>query len=262
MRLAILRPVDRLEASVALAEDMGFNTITASPLATVPNDNAITELMFKLLQQNEFDHVVITSSAGVSSVLTLADKYDVDIVDLLNKYQLTAIGPATAEAMLSAGMKVDTIPAEYTSTGVVNLLISEDIIGKSVCLIRSDHGDPILVTGLQDAGAIVLEVPIYRLMVRPDNKHLIKMVQETLSGDVNAFAFSSAMTASTFIEAAKLIGKEKVLKNILNECIVSAIGPPTEKKLNELGIKVDVMPEQATFKAMLEAIRDFSNSQH
>jgi uroporphyrinogen-III synthase len=41
---------------------------------------------------------------------------------------------------------------------------------------------------------------------------------------------------------------------MLNERLVAAIGRPTRRKLESMGVRVEVMPEQATFIAMLVAI--------
>jgi uroporphyrinogen-III synthase len=255
MRLAVLRPADRLEESVALAREMGFDTIAASPLVIMPNRDENTERMINALKRDMVDHVVITSSAGVASVLALAKASDADIIGLLNRCKVTAIGPATAQSMTAAGIRVDMMPGEFTSTGLVEMLTSRDISGRTVCLLRSDHGDPILVTGLQDAGATVIEVAIYKLVPRPEDESLVAMVRESLAGNVDAFAFPSALTAATFIEAADMLGAKDELIAMLNGRQVVAIGPPTRKRLEGMGVRVDIMPRQATFQAMLDELK-------
>lgn len=255
MRLAVLRPADRLDESVALAREMGFDAIGASPLVIVHNQDDNTERMVGALKRDEVDHVVITSSAGVASVLAMAKAYDADIIGLLNRCRVTAIGPATAKSMTAAGIRVDMMPGEFTSAGLVDMLTSRDVSGRTVCLLRSDHGDPILVTGLQDAGATVMEVSVYRLVPRPEDESLVAMVRETLAGSIDAFAFPSAMTAATFIEAAELMGVKDELIAMLNERQVAAIGPPTRKMLEGMKVRVGIMPEQATFKAMLDELK-------
>lgn len=255
MRLAVLRPADRLAEAVALARAMGFETVAASPLAIVPNDDADTQRLVRALRRDEVDHVVVTSSAAVTSILMMSKRYDTDIIGLLDRCKVTAIGPATATALTAAGIRVDMMPGEFTSTGLVDMLTARDIGGKMICLLRSDHGDPSLVTGLEDAGALVLEVTVYKLVPRPEDQDLVALVRKALAGDVDAFAFPSAMTAATFIEAAELMGSRDMLIAVLNDRLVAAIGPPTRRRLESMGVRVGIMPGQATFKAMLEAIK-------
>lgn len=255
MRLAVLRPADRLEESVALAQEMGFKAIGASPLVIVHNRDDNTERMISALKRDEVDHVVFTSSTSVDSVMVMAKATDADLIGLLNRCRVTAIGPATARSMTAAGIRVDMMPGEFTSAGLVDMLTSRDISGRTVCLLRSDHGDPLLVTGLQDAGATVMEVAVYRLVPRPEDEGLVAMVRETLAGGFDAFAFPSAMTAATFIDAAELMGVKDELIATLNERQVAAIGPPTRKMLEGMKVRVGIMPEQATFKAMLDELK-------
>jgi uroporphyrinogen-III synthase len=42
----------------------------------------------------------------------------------------------------------------------------------------------------------------------------------------------------------------------LNGKLIGAIGDPTRKTLQDMGFDVDVMPERATFKDLLLAIKD------
>ena len=253
-----MRPADRLDESVARAREAGFETIAASPLSIVPNDTPEVDELIGEMSLGKVSYVVITSSTGVSSLLALAKRREADIVALLNRCTLVAIGPATAKAMRAEGIRVDLMPDEYTSTGLVELLSCRGVEGKRVYLLRSDHGERILVTGLQDAGASVKELAIYRLVPCADGEELEKMVREALAGNIDAFAFSSAMTAATFLRAAERLGAGEETIRMLNDRTVSAMGPPTRRKLESMGIRVGAMPEHATFESMLDAIKGSS----
>lgn len=258
MRLAALRPFDRPDESIVMAREAGFETIAASPLSIVPNDTPEVDVLIAEMSLGRAMHVVITSSTGVASLLTLAKRREVNIVPLLNGSTLVAIGPATAGAMRAEGIKVDMMPDEYTSTGLVELLSSYGVEGKRIFLLRSDHGERILVTGLQDAGASVMELAIYRLVPRADGEELEVMAREALSGNNDAFAFSSAMTAAAFLKAAERLGAGEEMIRMLNDRIVSAMGSPTRRRVDGMDIVVGAMPEHATFDSMLEAIKGHS----
>lgn len=256
MRLAVLRPADKLERSLERAREKGFDTVAASPLAIVPNDTPGVAHLFDELKRGAISYAVLTSSTAVSAILELASRHDVNIMPLIDRCTTVAIGPATANAMRDVGMRVDMMPAEYTSEGLVSMLTSFGVEGKSVCLLRSDHGERILVTGLQDAGAFVLEVPVYRLEPHPDDEELRNVVRLALAGDIDAFAFSSAMTAATFIGSAKRMGVGDEIIKMLNQRMVAAMGPPTQRKLEAMGVSVSVVPKHATFESMLDALNE------
>ncbi len=254
MRLAVLRPVDKMEESLKIASDLGFDTVAASPLVIVPNDTPDIGRLFDELKRGSMAYVVLTSSTSVNAILELARMHDVDVVPLIDRCVTVAIGPATAAAMREEGMRVDLTPEEYTSEGVVTMLTSRGVEGKGICLLRSDKGERILVTGLQDAGASVTEVHVYRLEPQPEGEELKNVVQKALAGEIDAFVFSSAMTAATFIDAAERMGAGDEIIEMLNNRAVVAMGPPTKRKLEAMGVSVTVMPQHATFESMLAAL--------
>lgn len=258
MRLAVLHPVDRPDGSIAMAREAGFETIAASLLSIVPNDAPEVDVLIAEMSLGRAMRVIVTSSTDFASPLTLAKRRGVDIASLLNGNTLEAIGPATAGAMRAEGIKVDMMPDEYTSTDLVELLSSQGVEGKRAFLLRSDHGERIPVAGLQDAGASVMGMAIHWLVPRADREELEVMAREALSGNIDAFAFSSTMTAATFLKAAERLGAGEEMIWMLNDRIVSAMGPLTRRRLEGMGIVVGAMPEHATFDGVLETIKGHS----
>lgn len=99
---------------------------------------------------------------------------------------------------------------------------------------------------------------IHWLVPRADREELEVMAREALSGNIDAFAFSSAMTAATFLKAAERLGAGEEMIWMLNDRIVSAMGPLTRRRLEGMGIVVGAMPEHATFDGVLETIKGHS----
>jgi len=253
MRLAILRPADRLDGSVRKAEAAGFEVVAASPLAVELDDSEDVDVLLTELRAGRVDCVVLTSSTAVDALSVLLERRGADAAQLLRPCTLVAIGPATAAAMRAAGLEPDMMPDEHTSDGLVALL-SPGAAGTRMAVLRSDHGDPALVTGLEAAGAAVRELALYRLVPRPDGDDVVSLAKETLAGRVDAFAFTSALTAEAFVEAASRIAPRPKIVAALNARTVGAIGPPTRRALERLGVRVGVVPERATFDALLAAL--------
>jgi len=72
---------------------------------------------------------------------------------------------------------------------------------------------------------------------------------------VDIFAFTSSSTARNLLDRARELGLERELRDALDEATVAVIGKPTAGELARLGVRVDVMPENFTFEAMLQALR-------
>jgi uroporphyrinogen-III synthase len=230
LSVAVFRPDDdRLRDAVELIESLGADPVPDPMLAVEPTGNAPRE---------DADYTIFTSKTGVE----LAADSEWTAGDTT----VCAIGQSTANALESAGYDVDVVPDEYSSTGLVDALEAE-VSGASVEVARSDHGSPVLLDGLEDAGAFVHETVLYRL-VRPDGSG--DSADQAANGGLDAALFTSSLTVEHFLEAADERGVRDAAIDGLNDAVVGTIGQPTADTARELGIDVDVVPEKADFETL------------
>jgi uroporphyrinogen-III synthase len=253
MRLAVMRPKDKLEESINLAKERGFEVVAASPLQIRVNDGPEFDSLLRSLKEGNVDVIVLTSSTGVEALVRMAERQGVDIAALLSSCHRIAIGPLTAKAMVARGIGVDLIPDEYSSEGLVRQ-IGTELAYQRVFLLRSSHGERILFDGLVEVGAEVTEVVLYELVPDTDSPEVRYLVAESLAGRVDAFAFTSSLSAATFIEAAVKVAPRDEVITMLNSRLVGAMGGPTRKRLEGMGIKVAAVPANATFPELLDVI--------
>jgi uroporphyrinogen-III synthase len=234
---------------------MGFEPLCASPLKVEIGTSPAIASFFDRLIKGEIDVVVLTSSTGVESLVKLLElKGERDRATAsLNGTTLVAIGPITANAMLKVGLVPSFVPKVYSSEGLVDELSGTSLKGARVALLRSNHGEAILEAGLKALGAVVDDIAIYCLVPERSNPELDHMIREALAGRVDAFAFTSSLSAETFIAAAELLSPRRI-RDILRCRTVAAMGEPTRRKLEAMGIKVDIVPSRSTFEDMLRAI--------
>jgi len=228
-RVAVFRPDDeRIAAAETLLSDLGVEAVT-DPMLAVDPTGATPEAA---------EYVVFTSKTGAELVAAAGwEPGDATVV---------AIGPKTADALETAGYTVDLVPADYSSTGLVECL-ADRIDGASVEVARSDHGSPVLLEGLRDAGASVHETVLYRL-VRPEGSG--ESAELAAAGDLDAACFTSSLTVEHFLDAADVRGLRAATIVGLNAAVVGVIGDPTRETAESLGIDVDVVPTEATFEAL------------
>jgi len=228
-RVAVFRPDDeRLAEARSLLTDLGVDPVADPMLSVEPTGE----------RPRDAEYVVFTSKTGAELVAAAGwDSGDRTTV---------AIGPKTASALESAGYAVDLVPDEYTSTGLVDLL-ADRVTGASVEVARSDHGSPVLLDGLRDAGADVHETVLYRLD-RPEGAG--ESATLAAAGDLDAACFTSSLTVEHFLDAAAERGVRADAIAGLNAAIVGVIGEPTRETAESLGIEADVVPAEATFEAL------------
>ena len=235
VRVAAFRPDDeRLAEAVELLDSLGATPVpdpmlAVEPTGTVPGDSSP-------------DIVILTSKTGVE-FLAEAGWSPGDAI-------LACIGPKTAAAARDAGWTVDLVPEEYSSSGLVAAL-DDDVGGKRVEIARSDHGSDTLIDGLEDAGAEVEETVLYRL-TRPDGAGQSAVM--AAGGELDAACFTSSLTVANFLDAAAERGVREEAIAGLTRATVGAIGEPTRETAADHGIRVDVVPENATFEALATAV--------
>ena len=235
VRVAAFRPDDeRLADAVELLDSLGATPIpdpmlAVEPTGAVPGDSSCAV-------------VILTSKTGVE-LLADAGWSPGDAT-------LACIGPKTAAAARDAGWTVDLVPEEYSSSGLVAAL-DGDVGGRRVAVARSDHGSDTLIDGLADAGADVTETVLYRL-VRPEGAGQSTVM--AAGGELDAVCFTSSLTVENFLDAAAERGVRQEAVAGLNRATVGAIGEPTRATAADVGIRVDVVPENATFEALATAV--------
>lgn len=231
--VAVFRPADeRLERAHNYLDALGVETLADPMLEIEPTGASPRE---------DAEYTILTSKTGVDLVSG---------TDWQPDGTLCAIGEATASALGDAGYAVDIVPETYTSAGLVERLESE-VDGQRIEIARSDHGSPVLLDGLETAGGYLHETILYRL-VRPEGAGV--STEYAARGDLDAALFTSSLTVENFVAAAEERGLREEALAGLDEAAVGVIGEPTRETAEGLGIGVDVVPDQATFEALAEAV--------
>ncbi|MBI2846683.1 MAG: uroporphyrinogen-III C-methyltransferase [Chloroflexi bacterium] len=164
----------------------------------------------------------------------------------LGSTRICAIGPATAEAVERHGLKVDLVPREYVSEGILESLGAERISGASFLLPRAEEARDTLPKGLRKLGATVDEIPLYKTV--PPRKYPNSALKMLLQGEVDIVTFTSS---STVHNLATLLGNRP---DALTESCIACIGPVTEAAARGLGIRVDVVASEHTIQGLVNAL--------
>jgi uroporphyrinogen-III synthase len=231
--VAFFRPADERAAEAAdIVRELGAEPLSDPMLSVEPTGAAPRE---------DAAYTVLTSKTGVE----LAREADWEPTG-----EVVAIGASTADALEAAGYRVDRLPAEYSSAGLVAEL-DGDVGGETVEVARSDHGSAVLTNGLNDAGAYVHETVLYRL-VRPEEAG--ESVAAAADGRLDGACFTSSLTLEHFLATADERGVREAAVDGLARAVVGAIGDPTRRSLAEHGVEVDVVPDVAAFEALAAAV--------
>ncbi len=255
VRIAFTRPADKIDESLSLAESLGLEAMAAPSLRAMPGYDSDYLAAERDLLSGKVSFAVFGSGTAVEFC---SKKWgDGRFASLFSRIPAVSIGPHTSDVLAGHGMEAAMMPQDdYSSYGVVAML-SPLVRGKGVMLVRSDSGTDILREGLSDAGAEVIEFPAYRLEkvgMTPELKAIMGALE---SGGLDAIAFTSPMSASSFREELEAeYGADKA-DRMLSSVDRAAIGRPTSERLKQLGHPPQIVPEKTTFRDMLLEIREF-----
>jgi len=236
LTVGVFRPDDeRLADAVELVESLGATPIPDPMLAVEPTGKRPRE---------DAEYAIITSKTGAE--LVAGQRGDQDGRWNPGSATLCAIGPKTADALRDLGYSVAVVPDEYTSSGLVETL-ADRVDGSKVEVARSDHGSPVLLEGLEVAGAYVHETILYQLVCPPESGDSVALAAQ---GDLDAACFTSSLTVEHWLETARERGVLEAAREGLTAATVGVIGEPTAETARDHGIPVDLVASEATFDTL------------
>jgi uroporphyrinogen-III synthase len=213
---------------------------------------------------SDYAWLVFTSVNGVNicceRVRTLGYK-----PGAMRNVRIAAIGPATAAALTKYGLQADLVPSEYIAEGVASALLADaeqkgaSLAGQRILLARAAEARNVLVTELQQAGAVVDEVAAYyTLPIAGDDERGREIVALLRQGQLAILTFTSSSTVRNFV--AWLKDCEQISTYSLDDLTrqprptIACIGPITSQTARELGLPVDIEASEFTIDGLIEAI--------
>ena len=191
----------------------------------------------------EYDWVAFTSANAVGVLFDRLADSGRDARALAGA-RVAAIGPATAAALARHGVMADTVPEKYLGEELAEAIGTNRIAGQRVLLPRSAGGRPEIVASLTALGAIVDDVPTYRV-VRPGGSGTL--LEGHLAAGIDIATFTSSSTVTNLLDLVGNPGR-------LGRATIACIGPITAATAREGGLKVDIVASEHTVDGLVGAL--------
>ena len=248
-RIIVTRSSDQAGEFSAMLSSRGA-TVLECPTIQLVDPTSWDGLDAAVAKLADFEWLVLTSVNAVRFFFQRLRFLGLD-ARALGQCKVCAVGPKTAEAITNHGIWPDLIPKDYKAEGVVSELSKREIKGTKILFPRADRAREIIPHDLERLGAHVTSPVIYRNIL-PE-----RLCPETLLAlekrSVDCITFTSS---STVLNMAELLGAD-LLVDMLKGVAVASIGPVTSKTCRELGLKVDIEPEEYTLSALSNAIKQY-----
>jgi uroporphyrinogen III methyltransferase/synthase len=214
---------------------LGAQVIEAPTIDILPPAEDEWEDIDRLLQQiPAYDWVVFTSANGVRGAWDRLRHLTFDARHF-GASNIAAIGSATKEALEQIGIVPDVLPEKFVgeelAAAIREHIGDDEVRGKRFLLLRADIARPVLREELENLGAIVEDVAIYRT-VKP--RELPDEVKTFLAApDTSAAAWVTFTSASTAKNLWDLLTPEERAR--VATMRRASIGPVTTAALEKLG---------------------------
>jgi uroporphyrinogen III methyltransferase / synthase len=224
------------------AEVHEFPTIEIIPPEDFgPLDAAIRDL-------DSFGLIAFTSVNGVEAFLKRLQYHGLDLRAVPRDAKVAAIGPATAERIQGAGLRVDVVPEEYRAEALIEALGAHPLAGEHVLIPRAKVAREVLPEKLREAGAEVVVPPAYESAPSSEGKEEVSLRLQR--GEIDCVTFTASSTVENLVGA---FGAEEAAR-LLDGTRVVCIGPITADTARKHGIRVDAQAKEYTIPGLIEAV--------
>lgn len=197
------------------------------------------------LVSGRYEWVAFTSANAVKAVKEKFDEYGLDARSFAG-LKIAAVGQPTVDALAVLGLRPDLVPSGDTTASLLDEWPQfDELIDpiNRVFLPRADIATETLAEGMTALGWEVDDVTAYRTVrAAPPAAEIRDAIK---SGGYDAVFFTSSSTVRNLVGIA---GKPHATT------VVACIGPQTAKTAEEHGLRVDVLAEEPTVPALIDAL--------
>ncbi|WP_078854591.1 uroporphyrinogen-III synthase [Streptomyces sp. NRRL F-5135] len=202
------------------------------------------------------DVVVATTAIGFRGWVEAADGWGHGeaLLSTLRGVELLARGPKVKGAIRAAGLTESWSPSSESMAEVLDRLLAQGVEGRRVALQL--HGEPLpgFVEALEEGGADVVVVPVYRWMPPEDLAPVDRLIDAVVARTVDAVTFTSAPAAASLLSRAEERGRlPDLLAALHHDVLAACVGPVTALPLQAHGIDT-LQPERFRLGPLVQVL--------
>lgn len=212
------------------------------------------------LRAGTLDGLLVLTGVGQRKLTQLVSELmDCDeFAEHLGRILVAARGPKAVGALKELAVRPAVVASEPHTwqTLLAALEAHTSLSGKRFALQQYGVPHEKLSRALEERGATVVQVPVYRWQLPEDLEPLRRVIRAICAGEVEVVLFTSGPQAGSLLEVAQQMGCEPELRRGLLRCIVGSVGPSCTEALRNLEFAPDFEPAHGKMgHLVLEAAR-------
>ena len=240
----------RGEELARLIETYGGRPVVAPAMREVPLESNQEALEFvRALLRDEFDMVIFLTGVGTRALAGVAETLGPreEYAAALRRVRVVARGPKPVAALRELGVTPNiSAPEPNTWRELLHALdaeaASQPTRGLRIAVQEYGVASEELLTGLQERGARVTRVPVYRWALPEDVAPLRAAVRALAREEIDVVLFTTSIQVSHLLQIASEMSQEEPLRTGLRRCAIASIGPTTSEELRSHGLEADLEP--------------------
>ena len=240
----------RGEELARLIETYGGRPVVAPAMREVPLESNQEALEFvRALLRDEFDMVIFLTGVGTRALAGVAETLGPreEYAAALRRVRVVARGPKPVAALRELGVTPNvSAPEPNTWRELLHALDADAaslaIRGLRIAVQEYGVASEELLAGLQERGARVTRVPVYRWALPVDVAPLRAAVRALAREEIDVVLFTTSIQVSHLLQIASEMSQEVPLRTGLRRCAIASIGPTTSEELRSHGLEADLEP--------------------
>ncbi len=229
-RVVVTRRSEQAGGFAQRLTELGADVLEV-PTIKITRPTETDAIVDALLGLNAYDWLVFTSANGVTAFFDIFFRRFQDMRDI-GGARIAAVGPATAAKLRELHLQLDLTPDEFTGKKIAAAFEKfETIENLKMCLLRAEVANPDLPKALEELGAIVDDIAIYKTVAETEDP--AGAGTTLLESGADWVTFTSGSTVEHFharFDLPKLLKKFPQMK-------LASIGPETSKAIRALGLE-------------------------
>ena len=244
-----------------LIERYGGRPLVVPVLREVPlQDNPAVHAFGLRLMAGRVDLLILLTGVGTTTLFDLLKtRYPwPSIVDALQGVTIIARGPKPVAALKAAGIQATlTVPEPNTWVDLISTLDEyRSVKGLRVAVQEYGVSNPDLLHALEQRGAEVFPVPIYKWALPEDLSPTRHVLDEITAGRVRVILITNAIQVDHVMQVLEQDGKVEAFCTALKKLIVASIGPVASERLRHYGWPVDFEPSHSKMGILVKEVTE------
>jgi uroporphyrinogen decarboxylase len=243
-----------------LVRNHGGVAISAPTMKEVPLESNEQAFAFAdALLAGQVDVVLFLTGVGTRTLFAAwQTRFDpAGLVAALSKTTVVARGPKPVRALRDLGVPITITVPEPNTWRELLLTLDEaaeavELSGARVAIQEYGVSNDELVRELEQRGAKITRVPVYRWELPDDLTPLEDAIGQVIARTVDVLLFTSSNQVYNLLAVAEKLGVEAEFRRAVAEVVVGSIGPVCTETLREHGFLVDFEPSHPKLGTLIK----------